>query len=261
MRQVKKPFPVTFYFQFYLTARLLYLLFVFSFYRQSYQRSTVGPKRSWKSLCYQTLCLIIRCSETETICSFENANKKTCEHTSRVDHHKRETSQDSWQPWAGRACRYVVPTVAGLNCFIPEDDLRDDLHISDCYCIPRLSQLFTTSVWGFWDYQISLKPPYGWPVGAILQGKLDAVSSPGSPKYTSLMDLCTHPVITWHAIKSNNWAAVVKNTPIYSSGLWKGRKRTSWNIFSSVILNWANVYSIYKCWTFFSDVFVVTPKF
>lgn len=85
-------------------------------------------------------------------CSFENAKKKTCKH---FQSGPSETADlpGLWE--AVRAYRYVVPTVAGLNCFTQKDNLRDELNISDCYRILRLAPLFTISVWGFWDYQTS----------------------------------------------------------------------------------------------------------
>lgn len=49
------------------TACMFHHVCSFSLYRQSYQRSIAGLKRSWRSLYYQTLCLIIRCNEKETL--------------------------------------------------------------------------------------------------------------------------------------------------------------------------------------------------
>lgn len=79
-----------------VTTRLVYLACVFSFCRQSCQRSTAGQKRSWKSLFYQTPYLIIHSSETDTeMLALLKMPRKRRVNTSRVDHQKQQTSLDS----------------------------------------------------------------------------------------------------------------------------------------------------------------------
>lgn len=133
---------------------------------------------------------------------------------------------------------YVVPTMDGQRLF---HSWRWSERLSKHFWLLLHSQTCPTV------YNISLRFKCFWEQSC--RAKQDAVIPPVSPNYTSLMRLSMRPVIT--GVSSNNWVAVLKYCSIYSSGLRKGKKNYKLNLFVSVVFSCANVFNIYKCWTFF----------